>query len=1325
MGTLREDAVLSSSSFSSDPDMSSSEQSCDTVIYVGPNGHPLSDRDLTDNEGPPAMLPIMPRTSKLPPKSPVHSGGSKSSGSKSGGSKSSGSKSSSGDDEVAMLSAMQMDESSQGILHKSTLPKTGAMNTRLPPSGRLTPPGCISSGMSLPGSAPGGPTPGVVQLPRKINLKGKQAALCKAKAYDQAEQIVNIHESPLRTPKKVNFATGEGSEQWIDGPHHPQPSEGEQWIDGPGVPEQWIDVHQHHQMYEASMNVPGAQWVDGPNLAREKPEPIPTRGEQWVDGPREFYIEQQLQDPRSPKPERTGKMWTKPAPPPRGQSLENWAAMIIQEHHNPHRKETSPHRTETSPHRKELSPHRKETSPHRKESSPHRKETSPHRTETSPHRKESSPHRKESSPHRKESSPHRKESSPHRKEHSSHKTETSPHRKEGSPHKSAHKAKHGHSGHMLRNPVLVQVAGDRPISQTSESNTSLAANVSQPVSMTSGDISDVDPRLQKGPSLGPPAMQGSNTLPSVPGKSFVRDWVEKHSMISTEMAGVVTRADNSQVFNEALKQRTEGDGHQHGHHRHHSVSEVPFNKHHNIPDSGQISSTHSSPRNKRRLKRITLPPPEHPHNRIAEWVQSVHDASQSAPNSPLQKQVSSQQQLLAPECDQGFMSADAPPPYELCVDEDVDMIDIDSLSQVDGHAAMPTMNGSDLDYPVSDGGVDSRSAKSEEAKKDEAQPQHQEVEVEVVPVDLNESINTQTSTDDNSMSQNVGSIYELEMDEQLESVKQDQSWRNTFTSEDEVSSNTSSLPKKKAEPIEQINDEKSPVESDMGVQYEEAEASEVDQHMTPLTVNADMRLGSDGAENLSPPSSDDSDKPKRITRPTSLRRPDGASNPNLSQSAEVAKPIEEMPEFLKSEIITNLEPEVIKRSVMGQSPDEEIIKKTIPPPTKIVQLSQVSPTKPAVPAKPGLKLVSPGSKLVSPGSKLVSPGSKLASPGSKLGSPTSKLSSPSSKLSSPSSKPTSPTSKASSPTSKPSVLPKPTSKKASSKATDSKASTPSKPSSKLCLKSPSVISSKSSSASSSPTKSAKDKPKDSNDKSSKDSKEKCSIFKLNRDKSKDKEKGKDKNKPSSKPTSPVTSNKSGKQSALTRFSSSLSKLPTSKNKNQSSPTKSSTSSSSKDSKSSSKSCSKSPSPSKKDSKLPVSKASNSRVTELTGHTVSRATDSDSGNDSGIVKNDKKPSKLLSPYSTVTNPRVSSHSSSGHGSDNSSNFSAHRMGVTTPGSKTSKAEVSSGYESMIRDSEVTGTSSSTQDSTSESSSGGRIHGNRILKKKIQGKNLHIY
>ncbi|XP_028981433.2 kinesin-like protein KIF26B isoform X2 [Esox lucius] len=56
----------------SDPDdYSSSEQSCDTVIYVGPSGGAISDRELTDNEGPPEFVPIVPPLLKSKAKSDV------------------------------------------------------------------------------------------------------------------------------------------------------------------------------------------------------------------------------------------------------------------------------------------------------------------------------------------------------------------------------------------------------------------------------------------------------------------------------------------------------------------------------------------------------------------------------------------------------------------------------------------------------------------------------------------------------------------------------------------------------------------------------------------------------------------------------------------------------------------------------------------------------------------------------------------------------------------------------------------------------------------------------------------------------------------------------------------------------------------------------------------------------------------------------------------------------------------------------------------------------------------------------------------------------
>uniref|UniRef100_A0A8C2XD19 Kinesin family member 26A n=1 Tax=Cyclopterus lumpus TaxID=8103 RepID=A0A8C2XD19_CYCLU len=50
---------------SSDHDYSSSsEHSCDTVIYIGPGGVAISDRELSDNEGPPSFVPIIPSLNK-------------------------------------------------------------------------------------------------------------------------------------------------------------------------------------------------------------------------------------------------------------------------------------------------------------------------------------------------------------------------------------------------------------------------------------------------------------------------------------------------------------------------------------------------------------------------------------------------------------------------------------------------------------------------------------------------------------------------------------------------------------------------------------------------------------------------------------------------------------------------------------------------------------------------------------------------------------------------------------------------------------------------------------------------------------------------------------------------------------------------------------------------------------------------------------------------------------------------------------------------------------------------------------------------------------
>ena len=111
------------------------------------------------------------------------------------------------------------------------------------------------------------------------------------------------------------------------------------------------------------------------------------------------------------------------------------------------------------------------------------------------------------------------------------------------------------------------------------------------------------------------------------------------------------------------------------------------------------------------------------------------------------------------------------------------------------------------------------------------------------------------------------------------------------------------------------------------------------------------------------------------------------------------------------------------------------------------------------------------------------------------------------------------------------------------------------------------------------------------------------------------------------------------------------------------------------------------------------KLNNSRVNELVTRSPHRGHESDSGNDSGIVAREKT---LLSPYATVTKPRTVSHSSSGHGSDNSSNVSADLHSKQGSTSDKLHGGTSSGYESMLRDSENSGSSTAQEESASEAS-----------------------
>lgn len=142
------------------------------------------------------------------------------------------------------------------------------------------------------------------------------------------------------------------------------------------------------------------------------------------------------------------------------------------------------------------------------------------------------------------------------------------------------------------------------------------------------------------------------------------------------------------------------------------------------------------------------------------------------------------------------------------------------------------------------------------------------------------------------------------------------------------------------------------------------------------------------------------------------------------------------------------------------------------------------------------------------------------------------------------------------------------------------------------------------------------------------------------------------------------------------------------------------------------------------------RATNSRVGELVSGSLSGkqpkgSGDSDSGNDSGVNLNEDKPTPipiLPSPYSKITAPRRPQRYSSGHGSDNSSVLSGELPPAMGRTALFYHSGGSSGYESMIRDSEATGSASSAHDSMSESgmSTNMRLRSSKPPKKRSNGK-----
>ncbi|XP_076464900.1 uncharacterized protein LOC143296727 [Babylonia areolata] len=290
MGTLREDVLYSSSH--SDPDYtSSSEQSCDTVIYLGANGQSLSDRELTDHEGPPRHVP---RTN---PRLPRRPSGSRSSG----------------------------DDSDSGRSRASDVTSPPRYGPR-PAMGMRTGGGGGGGGAGSPAavsmarvqplphviSAPGSPAPGAAaQLKvahHRMALHHHGGAKGGVGGGGGAKPGGVGGESSGHWPDKVSKHRAKpldtASEQWVDGPGaaiYPESgATAEQWVDGPPAfllqsePPQHLHHPHPHQQHQPSLTpqqgvVPQSPSHRGDTARRLKNRKVEAE-EQWVDGPREMMM---------------------------------------------------------------------------------------------------------------------------------------------------------------------------------------------------------------------------------------------------------------------------------------------------------------------------------------------------------------------------------------------------------------------------------------------------------------------------------------------------------------------------------------------------------------------------------------------------------------------------------------------------------------------------------------------------------------------------------------------------------------------------------------------------------------------------------------------------------------------------------------------------------------------------------------------------------------------------------------------------------------------------------------------------------------------------
>ncbi len=968
MGTCGRDGYSSASSHSNPDYTSSSEQSCDTVIYVGPNGQALSDRELTDNEGPPCRVPIMPRTQSLPrPSRMVNQ-----------------------HIEENIYESIEPEDGELDCVTPTKQPKCGIASVGTSPirhhtggSPRREPPQ-----VGAVGASPVHSIQGMVQPPQRMG---------KAKvSHHTRQQHQGVYDPRYPYREGPVGEAAPGSEQWVDGPGAPQTQPHEHWIDGP-------------------IRQPQPSWMNESYVYNGEGQPIPINnsglvkpsGEQWVDGPMEFVsddLKHNSPGHKLTKAEKAHRMWKqmsagKPLPPPRAHSLENWT---------PQYKSQVPHRDESDLHR--------ERERHRER----RHERRPRDLEQPK------------------------------------------------------------TGDLSR---LRSSEPTEPLSVPSVEGSD-NTNASMTVQTSLGAASDKDAKVKQDLT--------EENLPNRPVKSFVRDWVEKHSM-TPESQSVETTPEHSPSKHNSSRHKTKEP-------KNPTISDMLYGN-----ETNEVSSSaHSSPKTprKHKSKKHTHPKKDSAQDRITQWVQSVHEATSHLPGesevpfSPNSEEPISEE-LLAPECDQAmlfdskspphpmlFDSKSPPPPYESCVENPEDIM-LDNLDDDIPDVEQPYLdqeNNETIEI-IKSSEIGSKPilrliGNNSTVDKDSFDQGLETVEKSSTISDMKNAIESPitTAVNDNRDS----SIYEHDMDEEMAKIETDSNLNNTFTSEEETASNTNSLQNKDIDEVLDnsplvlqnealIQNEALQVShnSDEGVADDtltvdvnrEASSPEVKSkvELSPLSVNADVDSGNASAhsgEHLSPLSSnDDSEKVTRgrnICRPSHLRRPDGASNPNIASL---------------------IEPSITEKTASNES--DEVLK--IPPPVLPKPLYSSTPSATSTVCHVSEDGISPIKRSVLGQSPENSSKSELTQkPSSKL--PT-KLPTPKDSSSSKSKTSKEKDSKDKSKSTKPSILPKPFSRKSKSadradSASMSPSSKPSIPSRFSSKSSTSSRSSKSSSGSTSPNKSS-------------------------------------------------------------------------------------------------------------------------------------------------------------------------------------------------------------------------------------------------------------